>query len=185
MSGQKTKEKNYNADYVIGLIDSENYLPMKNGDYPKRYGIHENANGLEYLEKAKEGDLVLGYKTIMYREFGGGREWKDLPRFRCKYNGIFAVFSVESGFKRCKDKDWLNYPNTIILSKPLFFLEDRILFKDLKKLIPKSEYVNDYRRSVTRFSNPEAKKIFEMMRNMNLNNPEITEKVNKILTEFS
>jgi hypothetical protein len=158
---------------------------MKNEDYPRRYGIPENANGLGYIERAKEGDLVIGYKTIMYREFVDGKEWKDLPRFRCKNSGIFAVFSVESGFERCKDKDWLDYPNTIVLSKPLFFLKNRILFKDLKKVIPQSEYVNDYRRSVTRFSNPEAKRIFEMMRNLNQNTPEITEKVNKILTELS
>lgn len=179
MSGQKTRDKEYNADYVIGLIDGENALTTNLNDYPFRYGIPENAIGLEYLERAEKGDLVLGYKTIKYRVNKEGVEWKDLPRIPCKNNGIFAVYEVERGYEY--NEDW-SYPHTICLRKPFVLLKTRIEFKDLKTLVPKSEYVENCRRSVTRFSKTEAKKIFEMMRNKN---PEIAEKINKILNELS
>ena len=131
MSGQTIREKGHNADYVLGLIDGENVLSTNINDYSKpfRYGIPENAKGLDYFKKAKKGNLVLGYKTIMYRDMEGVErvEWKDRPRYWCKNNGIFAVFRVESGFEPCHGKDWYSdYPNTIVLSKPLFLLENPI-----------------------------------------------------------
>lgn len=192
MAGEKIKDKDGDAGYVIGLIDGENALSTNENEKSRPYGIPEKARGLEYFKKAKKGDLVLGYKTMRYRKRGKGK-WKDLPRVPCKNPGIFAVFKVIPGFKdKSVFKDisgdmdnWLreqgdwdeNYPNVIFLSKPLFILKNRISFEDLKTLIPKPEYVKDCRRSVTRFSKADAKKIFVMMRKKN---PETTEEINKL-----
>lgn len=174
MIKQTMKETDSNADYVIGLIDGENYLPTKEGDYPITYGIPENAIGLDYFQNLQEGNLVIGYKTIMYRKDKEGVEWKDLPRFRCKNHGIFAVFKVKHGYEY--NENW-GYPHTICLSKPLILLKNRIEFKDLKTLVPKSEYVENCRRSVTKFSETEAKKICNKMIE---NNPDKAEEIKKI-----
>ncbi len=99
-----------------------------------------------------------------------GVERKDHPRFWCKNNGVFAVFRVKCGYNY--DRSW-EYPHTIRLSRPLFF-KNRTIFRDLKTLIPNSEYVNDFRRSVTRFSKTEAKKILEILRKKN---PDIFEEI--------
>jgi hypothetical protein len=110
----------------------------------------------------------------MYREYREGVEWKDRKRFWCKTHGIFAVFRVERGYNYDRN---LGYPHTIRLSEPLFFLRNRIVFQDLKTLIPESEYIKNYRRSVTRFSKKEAKKIFELMIEKN---PDKAKEINKI-----
>ncbi|MFZ3168149.1 MAG: hypothetical protein WA130_11090 [Candidatus Methanoperedens sp.] len=193
MMRKTIKEKDDNTNYVIGLIDGENALSPKINDYPERspYGIPANARGLEYFINAKKDNLVLGYKTKSYRDRKKGPKWKVLPKVSCKNHGIFAVFKVESGFGDIRsNKNWLkdypnwdsDYPNTIFLSKPLFVLKEPILFKELRELIPDSEYVNDYRRSVTRFLKKDAKKIFELMREKN---PDKDKEINILINMMS